>query len=64
MPGQVRVTGFDNIPLAEMVIPALTSVAMPMGEMCGKACGMLLQAIENQPVENTASAPFLVIRQS
>ena len=64
VPGQVRVTGFDNIPLAEMVIPALTSVAMPMGEMCGKACGMLLQAIENQPVENTASAPFLVIRQS
>ena len=64
VPGQVRVTGFDNIPLAEMVIPALTSVALPMGEMCGKACGMLLQAIENQPVENTASAPFLVIRQS
>lgn len=64
VPGEIRVTGFDNIPLAEMYIPALTSVAMPIGEMCGSACVMLLDAIEGCPVENRVSAPILVARQS
>ena len=64
VPGEIRVTGFDNIPLAEMYIPALTSVAMPIGEMCGSACVMLLDAIEGRPVENRVYAPILVARQS
>ena len=35
-----------------------------IGEMCERACGMLLKVIENRPVENAVSAPFLVTRQS
>lgn len=37
VPGDIRVIGFDNIPIAHNFIPALTTLAPPLEEMISKA---------------------------
>ena len=64
VPEDVRVTGFDNIPLAEMYIPAITSIAIPMGEMHTRAVAMLLDILDGKSAENQALSPLLATRQS
>ena len=64
VPEDIRVTGFDNIPLAEMYIPAITSIAIPIGEMHHYAVSMLLDVIDRKPTESRALSPLLVARQS
>lgn len=64
VPGQVRVTGFDNIPLAEMYIPAITSVALPIADMCTQAAGMLIRRMEREEAYDAFFPPALIPRQS
>lgn len=66
VPGAVRVAGFDNIPLADMYTPAITSVALPIAAMCGEAVRMLLRRIENAGEESADAyfPPALLVRQS
>ena len=64
VPEEVRVTGFDNLPLAEMYIPAITSIAIPMEEMHTLGVSMLLKQMQGQPVESCMLTPLLASRQS
>lgn len=64
VPEDMRVTGFDNIPLAEMYIPAITSVALPIADMCAAAASLLTGIIEKKPGDNCAFSPTLMVRQS
>lgn len=64
VPKDIRVTGFDNIPLAEMYIPSITSVAIPMEEMHARAVSVLLDVMDGKRAENQALSPILVVRQS
>ncbi|MBQ8683936.1 MAG: LacI family DNA-binding transcriptional regulator [Clostridia bacterium] len=64
VPEEVRVTGFDNLPLAEMYIPAITSIAIPMQEMHSRAVAMLLERINGEVTEDCMLAPLLIPRQS
>lgn len=64
VPEKIRVTGFDNLPLAEMYIPAITSIAIPMAEMHARATEMLLEEMGGGQATETALAPLLVPRQS
>jgi LacI family transcriptional regulator len=46
VPDQVSVTGFDDIELAEIVTPALTTVHVPHREMGRKAARELIAMVE------------------
>ncbi len=48
VPDQLSVIGYDNLRLAEMTTPPLTTVAQPLFEMGKQAAEMLLQMIETK----------------
>ncbi|MGW5236337.1 LacI family DNA-binding transcriptional regulator [Streptomyces nodosus] len=66
-PGRdVAVVGFDDSPTAELLSPALTSVAQPLEEV-GRACVRLLlarMAAPDAPPERILLAPSLAVRDS
>ena len=66
VPGDVAVVGIDDIPLANLIEPKLTTVRLPAYEMGNKAMLMLNQLITNEIGDSPVlSLPVeLVIRQS
>lgn len=64
IPKDIAVVGYDNIPLAEFIRPALTTVQQDTklaGEMLVEA---LIARIHNQPVETSLLPAGLIIRES
>ena len=49
VPGQLSVAGFDGTLLAEMLTPALTTIARPFEEMAARATRLLLDEIAGLP---------------
>ncbi|SCL26184.1 LacI family DNA-binding transcriptional regulator [Micromonospora inyonensis] len=45
VPGQVSVTGFDDMPIARDVTPALTTVRLPLVEMGARAMALALEPV-------------------
>lgn len=66
VPDMISVVGFDDIPLASLVTPALTTVRQPLIEMGRVATTMLLRLISAQPLDYTRVelATTLVVRES
>jgi DNA-binding LacI/PurR family transcriptional regulator/nitrogen-specific signal transduction histidine kinase/ActR/RegA family two-component response regulator len=65
VPRDVRVTGFDDLPLSRMSNPALTSVAQPFALMADKAIQLVLDQIAGRPVApRTQLATEFVVRRS
>ncbi|MCJ7551590.1 MAG: LacI family transcriptional regulator [Anaerolineae bacterium] len=64
VPGTVSIVGFDDIELARWVSPALTTIRQPRLEMGCVAMKMMLDLLNDQPVDNRNLQPQLVIRQS
>lgn len=66
VPDDVAVTGFDDIPLAALVTPALTTCCVPRYELGTQATQLLLTQIDNGPAEHReVLAPVaLVLRAS
>lgn len=65
VPGQVQIVGFDNIDLASLITPELTTVAQPIQQMAAKATELIVHHKENE----TKGAKFvfpasLVIRET
>ena len=50
VPDDISIVGFDDVPLAAMIAPALTTVAQPMRTMGRRAVELLLQVIRERPV--------------
>jgi len=66
VPGQVSVTGYDDIPMAAYSSPALTTIHAPNLELGRQAARMLLKRLET-PTESTAPVILpveLMVRQS
>lgn len=63
-PGTVSIVGFDDIELARWVSPALTTIRQPRLEMGCVAMRMVLDLLNDQPVNNRSLQPQLIIRQS
>lgn len=51
IPAAMSVVGFDDMPYAELLTPALTTVRQPLREMGRVATTMLLRVIAGEPVE-------------
>ena len=67
VPDHIAVAGFDDIPLASLVSPALTTVRVQIAELGRAALEQLLLSIENpartRPVSR-ALLPEVVVRES
>lgn len=65
VPGEISVVGFDDIPEARLVRPALTTVAQPGIEKGRTAAAILMRLLENEPVEqHTVLETRLIVRES
>jgi LacI family transcriptional regulator len=66
VPGELSVVGFDDIPWASIVSPALTTVNQPVGEMAAVAMTLLLDRIAdpNRTVRHFKVGVKLVKRDS
>lgn len=65
VPDDLRVVGFDDIPLAAVAHPALTTVRQPMQEMGREMARLLMAVIEGRPdVASTVLPTVLVPRAS
>jgi LacI family transcriptional regulator len=64
VPGEVAVTGFDDIPMARHLHPRLTTVRQPIGELGGTAFEVLHAMIgRKQPPERDVVLPARLIRR-
>ena len=66
IPGDLSVAGFDDIPLARQLWPALTTVRQPMETMAGLAAELLIAQLRGDRPDHGAHVieSTLVIRQS
>ncbi len=68
VPGELSLVGFDDIPLAAAVSPALTTVAQPTTELARHAVRLLLAGMqssqEEQPTQRIVLEPRLIVRDS
>jgi len=65
VPGQISITGFDDMEIAAVVSPSLTTVHFPTAELGALAAQHLLARLAGQPVELRTELPVeLVVRAS
>jgi DNA-binding LacI/PurR family transcriptional regulator len=64
VPADVSIAGFDDIPVAAVTVPALTTVRMPVREMVAKAVQMVLGDSILDPTRPTVLRPSLMVRSS
>ena len=65
VPGDVAVAGFDDVPVARYVTPALTSVHVPIDEMGARAVDAVLDAVRTSAAPPRLTLPTrLVVRES
>lgn len=65
VPGQISVTGFDDMEIAAMITPALTTVHFPAADLGALAAQHLLARLAGEPVELRTELPVkLVVRES
>ncbi|MGE6630291.1 LacI family DNA-binding transcriptional regulator [Bacillus sp. NPDC077027] len=53
IPEELQIIGFDDIPQSELLYPSLSTIRQPAYEMGKEAAKLLINLIQNQPVENT-----------
>ena len=64
VPEDVAVVGFDDMPLAAHVTPALTTVRQDIRQASEGLVASIVGLIERKPVESTLMAPRLIVRDS
>jgi LacI family transcriptional regulator/LacI family repressor for deo operon, udp, cdd, tsx, nupC, and nupG len=64
VPGQLSIIGFDDVEIASYVTPTLTTIHQPKLRLGELAMGMLLDLLEERPVENRILPTDLVVRAS
>jgi len=66
IPGDVAIIGYDDIPLAEIIMPGLTTMAQPMEDMCSVAVDKVVQGLKGDTAvaTHTILKPQLVQRET
>jgi LacI family repressor for deo operon, udp, cdd, tsx, nupC, and nupG len=61
VPGDVKVAGFDGIPLSRELQPSLTTVIQPAYDMGKMAAQLIIEMIEGHDVEKRTVLPYRII---
>lgn len=64
VPGDVSVVGFDDMPLASQVTPALTTMRQNIRDASEGLVQGIVSLIQGETVESTLIAPRLIVRES
>lgn len=64
VPNDVAIVGFDDIPMADMFEPSLTTIQQPTFEMGQTALKMLVQRIHQNDVSSKIISHSLIVRDS
>jgi len=64
VPGEVSIVGFDDLPLAAYMTPALTTVCMPIAEMAAAGVKAAVDADQDGEAALQILRPTMVIRES
>ena len=66
VPEELSIVGFDDYPVAEYSTPQITTIRHPLAEISARAVQLLIQRIEEEPVNETAHyfTPELIVRAS
>lgn len=64
IPDDIRIIGYDDVPLASMFIPSISSISIPLSEICHSGCTELISLINGKPAEEQYYHPTLVQRQT
>jgi DNA-binding LacI/PurR family transcriptional regulator len=66
IPGDMALIGFDDIPVAAIMNPALTTVHQPLDEMGKAAFDLATQSLENKnmKIQHIMLQPTLIVRES
>jgi LacI family xylobiose transport system transcriptional regulator len=66
IPDDLSVVGFDDLPPAQWMIPALTTVRQPLGDMAATATGMVIDLAHGKPLSQhrLVLSTELVVRAS
>ena len=65
VPADVSIVGFDDVPIASMVVPQLTSIQLPRREIAARAFSSLLQPTRDGVVaQSEVVHPKLIVRNS
>lgn len=64
IPSDLSITGFDNLPIAEHVAPALTTINVPSLDMGTQAASLLVDAIEGLETASVELETSIVVRDT
>ncbi|WP_236549183.1 LacI family DNA-binding transcriptional regulator [Novosphingobium sp. TCA1] len=64
VPGEVRIVGFDDLPLAAQTTPPLTTIRQEIAEGARALVERLRTRIEGRPTQSLVMPPRLVVRQT
>ena len=64
VPEDIAVVGFDDIPIAQVFEPALTTIAQPVRELGATAAELLLQRLAGGPAQSCTLQHALIVRAS
>jgi DNA-binding LacI/PurR family transcriptional regulator len=64
VPGDVSVTGFDDLPLAEQTVPRLTTISQNIAEGAKEMVRLLFERIAGTESASVEMAPQLVVRDT
>lgn len=64
VPRDVALVGFDDVALASLVTPALSTVAQPLRDMAQMALDLMMEALAGGPPRTVRVQPTLVVRQT
>ena len=66
IPGEVQIIGMDDIPLANQLVPKLSTLSLPVQEIAHDVCLWLKEAIEKNDfrVMKKIAAPKLILRDT
>jgi len=64
IPEDIMLSGYDNTDISQMSNPSLTSIHIPLEDICSCALDMLCRLIDGQTVSPVSFQTDLVIRAS
>ena len=64
VPEDVRVVGYDDIKLANLLVPRLTTVRQPIGELGKRCVELILRQVEGEKVPNATVLPVELVERA